>query len=410
MSSSVIEQIRDELVGGAERYELRRRRVRAAVVAAALVAVLAAGAVAWSAGDGGGPKVLVQPQPTTAGPSQPTVLGPLPGLERVPSPPGGAELPVPPIWTGRELLSVGAYAGGDKEGTLAAFSFDLGKRVWRKVALPPVAIGSGGTTAWTGKELVVCCGAVPTNSAAAAAYDPASDSWRVLPDAPVHGYVTSVWTGSRVVVAAPDGVASFDPASNRWTELPAPPELASFNKVVRTGRDVAVWPSPATRTVHGGNTFDFDTGKWSALPAPPQQSWPAIPDVVSGDGTLFLLGGLPAPGVGSERFVAARYDLTTDKWAALPDPLPEPRACECNLGSHVSLWTGRDLLVFVAALASGASTHGVLMAYDPMRDAWRTVGTTSTTALRPIAMARDRVFLERDGNFYVSEPGWRPGG
>lgn len=406
MSSSVIEQIRDELVAGAERYELRRRRVRAATVSGALVALLAAGAVVWSAGDGGGSKVLVQPQPTTSGPSQPVV----PGLERVPSPPGGAQLPVPPVWTGRELLSVGAYAGGDKEGTLAAFSFDLGERVWRKLAPPPVAIGSGGTTAWTGKELVICCGAVPTNSAAAAAYDPALDSWRVLPDAPVHGYVTSVWTGSRVVVAAPDGVAAFDPASDRWSLLPAPPELAWFNKVVWTGANLVLWPSPASRTVHAGNSFDFDTGRWSTLPAPPRDSWPAVPDVVPGDGSLFLLGGLPAPGIGSERFVAARYDLATDKWAGLPDPLPEPRACECNLGSHVSLWTGRDLLVFVDALASGTSTQGVLMAYDPTRDAWRTVGTTSKTALRPIARAGDRVFLERDGNFYVSEPGWRPGG
>jgi hypothetical protein len=36
------------------------------------------------------------------------------------------------------------------------------------------------------------------------------------------------------------------------------------------------------------------------------------------------------------------------------------------------------------------------------------VGKTAETALRPVAMAGNRVFLERDGRYFLSAPDWRP--
>ena len=407
MSSSVIEQIRDELVAGAERFDRRRRRVRSATVVTALVGIVAATAVVWSAGNEGGSKVLVRPDATSTTarrPAPPLTTGPLPGLVELPPPPGANALPSSPVWTGREFLFVGTTRD---EGPLVALSFDVDTHAWREIARPPSTIGRLATTVWTGRELIVCCGAAPEGSAAAA-YDPTANRWRVLPDPPVHGYTTALWTGADVIVVAPDGVASFDPERDTWTALPTPPALASFNKSAWTGHDLVVWPAPSAREVYAGERYDPDTRTWSTLAAPTRGSWPAVPDVVVGDGSLFLLGGLPAPGSGSERFVGARFDLSTGTWDALPDPLPEPHGCECNLGSQVSLWTGRDLLVFNDALASGASTHGVLMAYDPAHNSWRRVGDTLETALRPAAMAGDRVLLERDGSYYLSEPRWRP--
>jgi hypothetical protein len=90
--------------------------------------------------------------------------------------------------------------------------------------------------------------------------------------------------------------------------------------------------------------------------------------------------------------------------------LPEPHPAEGNLGSQVTLWTGADLLLFADSLASGWSASGALFAYDPAANSWRLVGDTKQTALRPTAMAGDRVLLERDRTYYLSDPGWRPAG
>lgn len=406
----VVDQIRTGLVDGIERYEHGRRRRRRAVSVVASVAVLlavAAGVVLRDTGDDDGGRVIVG----TDGP------GPLPGLHEMPAPPAGLRLSaeglriLSPVWTGTELLVVGTTEDPAivDARTPVALSFDPGTRRWRQLPRPPLDDASGWATAWTGDELVVCCGGFPEESSSAAAYDPDTDTWRSLPDAPVHGAAAAEWTGDRVVVVATSGAASFDPASDEWSALPAPPGTGSFPRTAWSGEELYAWPAPATRTVATGAVLDPASGEWSSLPAPAAGSWPAAPDLVWIDDSLVVLGGLPAAMADySERFVGARYDPATGAWSPLPEPLPEPESCECNLGSQASLWTGRDLLVFVGALASGTSAEGVLLAYDPATDAWRTVGDTSETALVPIATLGDRVLLGRGGELYLSDPDWRP--
>ena len=405
MSRSVIDQIRAELVTGVERFEVRRRRGRAAGVSVLMVVVLGASALVWNAEHDGRSKLLVQPNGSTTTATQPSAPNPHGSLEQLPAPPGHGALP-PAVWTGHEFLFVGTIVD---QGPLVSLAFDADTRAWRTIATPPATIGEHAVTVWTGTELVVCCG-LSLDGSGAAAYDPAANHWRALPAPPVHGYATAVWTGTDVIVVAADGVASFDPAHAVWTTLPMPTELATFNKSVWTGTELIIWPAPGARTVHGGERFDPETRTWSILPAPPERSWPAMPDISWDDGSLVLVGGLPAAGPTSERLVDARYDPANDTWKSLPDPLPEPRGCECNLGSQITLWTGTDLLLYTDALASGWSSAGVLMAYDPGRASWRLVGDTVQTALRPVVLAGDRVLLERGRTYYLSSAGWSPAG
>jgi hypothetical protein len=412
MSRSVVEQIRVDLVDGIGRYEQaqRRRRRRAVSVVASVAAILvvvAAGVAVWEARHDDRSRVVL----VTRSPA------PLAGLDEVPAPPGPGSLSaeglrgLSPVWTGTELLAVGELS--DDTGTAVGLSFDPTTQRWRRLPEPPVDLGWRPASAWTGEELIVCCGAGPDSSApdssAAAAYDPDTNAWRTLPDAPVQGYAAASWTGDRVIVAAMSGAAAFDPSSEEWNQLPAPPGSGSPVRAAWSGRDLYVWPAPASRTVATGAVLDPATDRWSALPEPPDASWPAIPDLVWTGDSLVVLGGLPGARAGdSQRFVGARYDPATGAWAPLPEPLPEPESCECNLGSHASLWTGRDLLVVVGALASGTSADGVLLAYDPADDAWRTVGDTTDTALVPIAALGDRVLLGRGDRYYLTDPGWRP--
>lgn len=399
MSRSVLEQIRNDLVAGVTHYERRKRRSASALGAIAALVLVVGTAAVWNAGGEGDSRVIVGPVSS----------GPLDGLEEVPAPPVSSLptqglLGVVPVWTGSELLAVGAI---DDAGTVVSVAFNPTTQAWRQLPTPPITVGQGAPAVWTGEELIICCGGTPEGSATAA-YNPRTNVWRSLPDAPVGGYANAVWTGERVIVVSVAGVASLEPSSGQWTMLPAPSNLDVFMRAVWTGSEMVVWPSPSARTVSAGESFDPLTNRWAVLSDPPAGSWPAIPDIAWLGDSLAVLGGLPAPGPTSERFVGSRFDPSIDTWTALPDPLPEPNPCECNLGSHVSLWTGNDLLVFVGALASGASADGVLLALDPADNSWRTVGDTGETALTPVAMAGDRVFLERDGKYYLSQPGWRP--
>lgn len=385
------------------------RRARWLGVAAGVVVVLIAaisGGLALLDGD---------EQSRGVGPAGTSSDAPFAGLDAVPPPPGGTALPRPGVWTGRELLFVG---GNEEAGTTIAVGFDIDSRTWRTLAAPPMVLGGDTAAVWTGTELLVCCG-LGTHGVgvgSAAAYDPSSDSWRELPAPPVSSYAWAVWTGDRMYLTdAEFAFTSFDPVSSQWRSEPDfnYPNYG-FTQLIWTGNEIIEWPTPPQRTTWEGESFDPAHGRWTPLPPPPQESRPAIAEVVLVDHSIVILGGLPANQANeSERFVAARLDLASREWTPLPDPLPEPFSGEGNLGSHTALWTGSDLLVHVGALASGLSPDGALLALDPTTNTWTVLGDTGRTALTPIALAGDRVLFEvigsdNSGNFYLSEPGWRP--
>lgn len=159
------------------------------------------------------------------------------------------------VWTGTELV----VWGGDPDGDSGA-AYDPKADAWRAIAPAPIPARCQGATAWTGREVLVwgrACRLTPGPSpgrsryaTAGAAYDPAADTWRVLPTGPTEAgsIATSVWTGGELVVllnpVSPTGV--FDPARGRWP--------------TGTGR------RPSTRSAGGG-------GRYPAL----RSSWPPPP-------------------------------------------------------------------------------------------------------------------------------------
>jgi N-acetylneuraminic acid mutarotase len=135
--------------------------------------------------------------------------------------------------------------------------------VTRSIPLAPLAPRSRPHSAWTGDELVVWSGAVPgeadRDGAAGgepfevftdgAAYDPASDTWRTLPAAPVRGRVGggAVWADDRLVIwggfgspdEALDDGAVYLPEQDTWQTLPPAPITARGDVTAAwTGREV----------------------------------------------------------------------------------------------------------------------------------------------------------------------------
>lgn len=296
--------------------------------------------------------------------------------------------------------------------------------IWRQLPLGPLEPAVAPTGVWTGSEILICCGIegispvggreIETNQAAA--YDPETETWRRLSDAPLGGpFPVSVWTGTEMIVVTRDGVAAYDLSADAWHVFSdAPDQLGRTNEVAWTGTELIVWPSTVTRKALRGMALDPSSDTWRVLPDPP--AWPAALDLVYTGNTLIIWGGLPAER-GSERAVGSQLDLTTNEWTELPEPLPEPDGCECNLGSQTLTWTGEYVLVSPGFFSTGLNPAApVLIAYQPGTDTWTLVDKETPIGLGTEGhLVGERILIKEhvitgSNRLFVSPAGWQPTG
>jgi hypothetical protein len=150
-----------------------------------------------------------------------------------------------------------------------------------------------------------------------AAYDPAADSWRMLPPAPYAlNQAQGIWTGREMIVygslldrnnhserPTASGLA-YDLERNQWREI-APFELSpQASMVVWSGRKMIGWDYELR-----AGAYDPDSDRWRRLPSLPLQFSECYPD-----------GALAG-----ERFVlawhcgqAAILGLAEEEWRELP--------------------------------------------------------------------------------------------
>lgn len=301
-------------------------------------------------------------------------------------PAGWIELPPPPdvrtgaatAWTGTELLVWGGFTDFDERNVLAdGFVFDATERAWRPTALAPLAPRTLSASAWTGSELLVWGGWRGIYGVEyareffddGAAYDPVSDSWRVLPPAPIDARAPlSVWTGQELLVWGtavrvddrPRDGAAYDPASDSWRTIAEAPIELTDATAVWTGKEMIVFGAalccgnrPERKTAIGA-AYDPASDTWRRLPdseLSPQASTAAWngTEMIAWD---YLNG-------------SAAYDPTTDTWRDLPRvPLED---YECSPES-----------VAVGGYVFG-DYCGALALYDPVDDAWRNVNRRDLT-------------------------------
>lgn len=172
-----------------------------------------------------------------------------------------------------------------------------------------MAVG-GHTATWIGSEMIVIGGVESTglNPAEAAAYDPARDARRSLPPAPLEGRTlhAAVWTGSQLLVwggeasvlggthTFADG-AVYTPASNTWELLPTAPLSERFGlSAVWTGSEVILWGGVGTRFTPDGARLDPVTSTWTAVPPAPVERPVQYPAVWTGR-EMLVWAGSPRP-------------------------------------------------------------------------------------------------------------------
>jgi hypothetical protein len=198
------------------------------------------------------------------------------------------------VWTGRELIGWGGGCCGDAFSDGAAYN--PATNSWRKLARSPLAPSQSPLGAWTGRELIMFVGSTnpdgkpwPARLARAAAYNPATDTWRRIPPLPApRGGAKAVWDGRELLVVggapAPRGGTpaplarvgfAYDPATNRWRHLPPMESGRSAEAAVWTGKQLLVWGGSQTADAGPplipphGLAYDPRANRWSSLPQAP---------------------------------------------------------------------------------------------------------------------------------------------
>jgi hypothetical protein len=230
---------------------------------------------------------------------------------------------------------------------------------------------------WTGSEVIVAGGSNgPGIEHAAAAYNPATDTWRTLPEPPGHDTFQSsvggpaVWSGTEMI-AWRSGLA-FNPTTDLWRALPtAPLKPRTRETVVAIPNGVFVWGGcdttvllvscddvqvPNGTELADGAVFDIEHNSWTVLPSSPLVAGNNPSAVWTGDEVVVLVNVVPT----GDHVVAAAYNPSTEQWRALPTP---PHLGE-NYG--VSVWTGKYVLTH-------SSQGGIVTALDPQTSVWFTL-------------------------------------
>src|SRR5207244_3734221 len=147
-----------------------------------------------------------------------------------PGPTGAFEGRYSAVWTGKEVLVWGAF---DYQ------ALDPAKNRWRALPRRPGIGAAGGLVVWTGREMIGwgggCCGDAFSSGVA---YDPATNRWRNLPASPLAGsqHPVGAWTGRELVIL----VGGFDPDGKPWPQRLA--RAAAYNPATNTWRRLTSLP------------------------------------------------------------------------------------------------------------------------------------------------------------------------
>lgn len=298
------------------------------------------------------------------------------------------------VWSGND--------DGDKEveGYDDGAAYNPSTGTWRKVPPGPLSGRWPYTTIWTGKEVLVWGGIVWESFASdGAAYDPSSNVWRRIATMPGRGrhIPATAWADDRLILwggtvnaeggtneALSDGVV-YEPQSDSWGVIPdAPLEPRVLARAVWTGRELLVWGGLGKdhRYFNDGAAFNFESGHWRRISASPLV--PRLADVAIWTGREMIVWGgasdeysrRAGPDNVRTHVDGAAYDPASDSWHGIDDfPLMPRRQTE-------AVWTGAELLIWGGIGGNGVDSAYFAdgAAYSPDSGAWRVLPRSPLTS------------------------------
>jgi N-acetylneuraminic acid mutarotase len=271
------------------------------------------------------------------------------------------------VWTGREVLVWGGRPGTEAKYGYNDFVdgalYDPARNTWRPMAEFPLGPRWGARAVWSGTVLVVWGGAradEPEDAprlADGAAYDPARNEWKKLPDSPLTPRLTplgAAWNGSVLLSwgygqenAPQPGSALYDPAGSKWRPA-APAPAGELDRCSDAPGCVGIQAGNSVLFSSDGLAWDPSADRWKKIAASPfvapqldgeARAWTGSRFMVFGGG-VYEGGDGPEPPPARIRTDGAAYDPAADRWETLP---PAPLAGRARARA---VWTGREFIVW----------------------------------------------------------------
>ena len=269
----------------------------------------------------------------------------------------------------------------------------------------PTAISFAGrtyhTAIWTGTDMVVWGGQSSSSSYAAdgAQYNLASDTWKMLPAAPILGRYghTAVWTGKSMIVWGGyssgayrnDGaILDFSGATPTWiTMAPAPTTLAGrYNHTaVWTGTEMVVWGGSGSTCTGGsycsdGAAYNPSTNAWRMLGTSTIAGRYYHSALWNGS-KMIVFGGYGSSCSGSYCADGAVWEPIANAWSAFKTPWPYDGRYQ---QMAVATGSGGTLATFFGGYGTYVSpsyykNNGA--SYDDAAGVWKPISAPSETIL-----------------------------
>lgn len=274
-------------------------------------------------------------------------------------------------------------------GTVGVAHEEADGEAWLPMAASPLSGRSSPVTVWTGDELLVwrgdgassdVCQATPDGTICGepmrndgGAYDPETDTWRLLPDGPMpaedsssfRGPVAGVWTGRALVVWGGIDVAAgaaYDPATDRWRSIAsAPLDRRIAFTMTWTGSEVVVLggqDAVSGAILDGGAAYDPVADRWRIIA--PSGVGRAGHSALWVDDRLLVVGGFVHGAQRSTPVTAVqRYDPAADVWTTVATaPMDQ-------INAAVAM---DDEVMAIGSTGSGLDVSPAAATYDPVQD------------------------------------------
>jgi hypothetical protein len=278
------------------------------------------------------------------------------------------------------------------QGSVSGYRYDEARHELVKIAPPPFSPAAEFMSGvWTGNELVVVawlCSRRPEDderpcsqgSLVATSYNPGDNTWTQLPRPPGGAVGLPIgWIGHEAVFSLGTELNAFDPATYSWRKIPDPPPGPEQARVCRTDRGlVASWIKPIDfgpdymrPYFDQAISFAFmenGAATWEPIETPPiavRANEANMLNAVCGDTSLLVVN----------RWLDSvwLYELDARQWRAVPRPpidmvVSYPSGATSQIILDYRAWTGREYL-----LDTIAHPESPAVALDPRTTTWRKV-------------------------------------
>jgi hypothetical protein len=253
----------------------------------------------------------------------------------------------------------------------------VGGAAWTRAAAGPLSARHAPLLAWTGQEVLVVGGhtgapcppnadcPLPDDHARdAAAYDPGSDTWRPIADAPadLDRYVGHVVADGDLVVGGAEAWWRYDAEADAWSRLPGATEMGA----PEVAADGVVYTHVGRRV----RALDLATGEWRSLPEDPVEP-PLTEGAVFATDAGIVLAGVDHGEAAPDEPTLTQADVWDGgSWRRLP---------RTGMIGPLSHWTGERLIGLELGGADGGEVNGwdrwypYAGAVDPATGEWSAI-------------------------------------